>query len=1261
MNHKITLVSAFAALTLPLLAQTSTAPQFINPSPGSNIVITKMSNNGKWMISETAGTTDGSINPAGGVLINIDNPAMKYTLSHSSGLAGVSDVTDDGSMVVGECQLKPAYWLAATGQWTNLPLPKGYTTGRLNAVTPDGHYAVGTVGNGDEYVFAPVCYDLTTKTVVELPNLPNRDMTNSDQGQNALLAISPDGRYILGDISRSYIMPIAVCAYVYDRETQTYNYIGFDEPATATGKWQPQAENLTFVDAPAMSPNGEWITGSGHVVKNTTGSDFGTEYDVAFRYNVKNNKFELYDGMYDTDMMGFSVTNDGVVLAATPAVNPYSSAMVRKNGMFYSLSQIFKQVYNIDFEAKTGFAVTGKPVEVSDDGLTMAFMPSTNETYILKVEKPLAELCEGINPLNDYTLSPAAGSVFSQLRSFTINFVNPVTVTGNATRITISDGAGKSVKASRASVEASTVTVSFSPISLDPGKTYTVTVPAGIFTMNGSNNTVKNPEIKFTYTGRNSGAVKATAVYPADGNAFARLDLSTNPILVTFDANVAPTTGAKGYFYNTTETGDELICELNIACNGNQMMAFPTAGQYLFKDLDYTVVIPAGTITDISGQGANEELTFRYVGAYVREIPTDNRYIFNEDCSSYSNFLFYDGDQLTPQSVPASWGFTATETPWYIVRSGEDVTDMAFGSHSMYTPAGKSDDWVSTPQLYLSDDKCVLTFDSQSYLNDKKDYLKVYVLVADDIYGTLSESVIKRFRTEGTVIYNELQTPGKSEEDLEGDWRHNAISLEQFAGKNVYIAFVNENDDQSAIFIDNIAVLHDTKYVASFSNGERLINKESVNIKGNIDITSELDTYSSIKLVLKDGNGNKIDEISETNLTLKNGDTYEFTFEKAMPLTVGEEHKFTVDITLDDETSQVASSIKNLAFEPVQKVVIEEITGQGCPNCPRGILAIENLVRLYGNKVVPIALHCYTGDELGAGLHSVAQFLNLTASPTAVVNRGGITSPMLPVDNNYRFTAGNTGDDLAKLTWLDMVQREFEKQSDAQISITSEFNDDTNEFTLKCNVKSALNLTGQNINLMAVVTEDNILTFQSNNNHTYENPDLGDWGKGGKYGQSTVYPYYATHVARAYYGLTNNGTGGYIPQAIESGKDYTATLTGTLPATVNVPDNCHIAVMMIDGNTNRIINADQVSLTGRSGIESVATDKLNARVVAVPSAVLVTAEGNFTVEVYSLAGSLIAIANGTDAVEVPTGGATGVAIVRVVSATSQNVAKVVLK
>lgn len=1268
MNRNLPIALAFAlASALPSHAQSDLAPEFINPSPGSNVVIQKMSDNGKWMVAEAGSTTDGDIRPVGGTLINLDDLTEKYTISHSSNLAGVGDVTDDGSIVVGECRMLPAYWSKASGEWTILELPQNYTTGRLTCVTPDGHYAAGFVYNGNIWEFYPVFYDLTTGKQVDLPDLPNTDMTNSDQKQNMITAISPDGRYILGTISQSYIQPVATCTYVYDRQNATHEFIGFTEPASSGGKWKADVDGLLFVDTSNMSPNGQWVGGMAYMSKAISGSEFGREYYVSYRYNIAEDNFEIYDGTYDSDIGGFSITNDGVLLSAQPAVNPYSSMMVRYGSYFYSLDQILKQVYNIDFEAKTGYSVTGKPVQVSSDGLTIGLLPSTDETYILRLKEPLTNACANIDLLGDYTITPAEGSVFSALRTISINFGRTISVVGDPATVTIvnSNGGVERDKALTAVAEASTLTIGFRTLNMAAGETYTVKIPAGMVSLAGDSN-MKSREITITYTGRAAGPVNLVSAYPADGSEFSRLDMTTNPIVLTFDAQIAAAENAIGYFYRTDED-QILVCELNVACQNNQMLAYPTAGQYLYSGIPYRVVFPEGTVTDISGSGACQEIELNYTGTYVREVPSGTRYIFNENCSSYENFMFYEGDHLTPASGMARWGFDADNSPWIVVRDNSESTDMAFGSHSMYTPAGQADDWVTTNQLFIPDDNCVLMFDSQSYLNSKQDYLKVYVLESDDILQLLNESAVERFRTEGELIYNELQSPGSSEENLDGDWRHNVVSLEKYSGKSIYIAFVNDNNDQSAVFIDNIVVLRDVPFITTFENPTRVVDQESVTIRGALSITSEIDTYNAVTMILKDADGNTIDTIEETGLSLKNQDVFQFRFANPLPLVKGEDNSFTVTLTLNNDSeneTEVSSSVKNLTFQPVQKVVLEEYTGSSCGNCPLGIVAIENLENLYGNRFIPLTLRCYGGDMLGTGVGTYASFLGLQAAPTGRINRGDISSPMISVDTDYRFSGeGITmSDGSDSRTWLDFVQAEFEKQADAQISISPTYNEADMSFSLACTVKSALNLKSQNICLFTVVSENNLITYQDNYLASTEDTDLGEWGKGGKYAQSTVYPYTAMDVVRGTYGTTFNGTGGLIPSTLECDKEYTATISGSLPSTVADADNCEVTVMMIDANTNLIINADQVSLTGKSGIESVAADsKLESTIVAIPSALQVTAAGKISVEAYSISGSLIAEGEGEDFVELSTAGYSGPAIVRVTSATNSAVVKTVLK
>ena len=108
-----------AALTLSGLSASAQAQKPIveKPIAGSEVILNGMSNNGKWAVAQSGSTTDGDLRPVGGVIFNMEN-FEQTPISHPSGLSGVSDITDDGSIVVGECNTKPGYWskLQSAGQ-----------------------------------------------------------------------------------------------------------------------------------------------------------------------------------------------------------------------------------------------------------------------------------------------------------------------------------------------------------------------------------------------------------------------------------------------------------------------------------------------------------------------------------------------------------------------------------------------------------------------------------------------------------------------------------------------------------------------------------------------------------------------------------------------------------------------------------------------------------------------------------------------------------------------------------------------------------------------------------------------------------------------------------------------------------------------------------------------------------------------------------------------------------------------------------------
>lgn len=1217
-------------------------------------LINGMSDNGKFACANASNAEDMLIH-TGARLIEIDTEQVTdLTAGYAAGSfasMGTADVTNDGSIVVGELNHKPAYWSKATGTWTHLACEDSEFWGEAKAITPDGKYAVGRQSlDEDGFYSIPALWDMTTGELIEVPGIPEYDMTGSSQEQNWFNQISPDGKLILGCISYSYISEQFY--YIYNVDNATYTPIGFTEN---NKRFTPVVDNILFINSATFSNNAEWVTGRAYMYKPVEGSSFGNQYETSYVYNVKTGSFELYDTALDSDMVASVIDNEGHAMAATPSGTPIREWSVRNGAYWFPFNQILKQQYNYDFYARTLFENTGTPQFVSDDSKRAAVMVDPYTTYIVTMNTTFADACMGVDLLGSYIVMPKAGSTISRLQEITFTFEHDIQILGAKNCVEIRDASGKTVYTSIGlTATGKKATIVYRNGTLNAGEHYTLHIPAGAIAL-AADKEMTNKEINIAYNGRENAPVKLTSIYPADGSAIAKIDNSTNPIVLTFDVPVLLPESAIAYLYNEAET--EPIATMLMAYSGNTVAVYPTNTQYLFKDNNYYVEVMPGSVTDVAGNGANEKITIHYKGSYEREIVYDDNSLLIENFNTVgvSNCLPWDADRLQPNSTAQAIGFDRNDYGWAIVWDEND-NDIAASSHSMYSPAGKSNDWLIFPQLYIPDDKCALTFLSQSFLTGYQDYLKVYIWANEEEINMPSDELVARFAAEADLVYNELQSPGQDDNILAGDWKENYLSLAQYAGKNIYIAFVNDNENQSAVFIDNVTVSHNKPFRIAFTNETSVVAQESILIAGAMSIDTDTDVYNTVSLTLVDSEGNEIETIAQSGLSLKKGDVYKFAFSQALPLSIGMVNKYSIKVVCNENQYEVEGKITNLAFEPVKRVVLEEISGMGCQNCPLGFLSIEKIHEMYGDLFIPICIRTFQ-DPLGAGLTDYTTGIGLgAAAPAGVINRKGVSFPASSFNNDFYFTNTQLPEGSEKL-WLDIVADELEIPAEADISIGElDIDKESNEFVIPCTVKYALSAQDCNINLFTVVMEDYVSTIQKNGFASLALESLGEWGKGGIYGQSMVMDYKLVDLCRSYEGLTVNGTGGYLPQNIVAGEEYTAEIRTAIPATINNIANCKVVVMLIDGNTGAYINAALGNTF--TGVENI-DNNTNIAISATKGEIVVTTTDNARIEAYSINGMLLNVAqgNGTITLDAPA----GVAIVKVVTGNEVIVNKVLVK
>ena len=265
-------------------------------------------------------------------------------------------------------------------------------------------------------------------------------------------------------------------------------------------------------------------------------------------------------------------------------------------------------------------------------------------------------------------------------------------------------------------------------------------------------------------------------------------------------------TALNGEYYGTTYSIDPNYFAI-LSKNGT------TGWSDLYLDSYYRFDLYSATTTDTSAPVLPHGVfTFDYYDLGVDGTFGHPRSVLIETFENgISNVMLYDGDGNEPVDAMKAWSF-ASNIPW-MYAADDDYTNTCAVSHSMYSPAGTSNDWMVTPQLYIPDGKCVLSFDAQSYRMGANDVLKVIVYASDESINELDAEIIKTMETQGNVVVDQRLSPGIAEEVLNGDWEQFQVKLEQFAGKHVYIAFVNQNTDKSAIFVGNIQVTRNVDFL----------------------------------------------------------------------------------------------------------------------------------------------------------------------------------------------------------------------------------------------------------------------------------------------------------------------------------------------------------------------------------------------------------------------------------------------------------------
>lgn len=537
------------------------------------------------------------------------------------------------------------------------------------------------------------------------------------------------------------------------------------------------------------------------------------------------------------------------------------------------------------------------------------------------------------------------------------------------------------------------------------------------------------------------------------------------------------------------------------------------------------------------------------------EFRTDDKIIFSCDFQdtekAKSLFNVYDFSNLAPTSFMVQLGFS-TGNPW-IFKLQDSYTSKNYfaGATSAYNPAGAADAWLVTKAIEIPDSGYVLSWKSEALDLNKRDGLQVYI----------SERGGNPETDFGEPVWQIDEEQAGPTESIDGEWQEHSLPLDSYAGKTIYVAFVNRSTDKSIICLDDVMISCPRPYIVSLDM-EPMYAADEIEIRGHITAGDSAITEYDIHYTTADS---IVRTEHYAGLNLQPGESHSFIFStKLKPTEKGVYTKFKVWANVNElENVGVEDSVAAVNFIPAHRILLEEGTGMWCGYCPLGMLATEHLNELYPDTVIAVTVHhddvlCDTDYDKALG------FMNF---PSGLINRKTACQPMSLVDEVYYLEGEGTFLNSVQATLKDYVSLEPSIES-AIIS--------GNSINVKSSVKFAIvPPAGQAYRLVYILTEDNVVPNGSQHNYfsKLSLPVLGEFGKGGKYGQEYIVglPYY--DVARGIYPEFKGMDSG-LPTTIETDKDYDISYTINLDDTsYSSAENLYVTVAVLDASTGYVINS----------------------------------------------------------------------------------------
>ncbi len=517
-------------------------------------------------------------------------------------------------------------------------------------------------------------------------------------------------------------------------------------------------------------------------------------------------------------------------------------------------------------------------------------------------------------------------------------------------------------------------------------------------------------------------------------------------------------------------------------------------------------------------------------------------------------FTLHDEDGRTPSTDMANLGFEVGKA--WIVANGIDPADALNNvavSTSWYKNAGAANDWMVTPGIKV-DGKTMLRWRSMARDKEFRDGLKVYV----------SET--------GTDVSDFTSPPIFAINKEANTWTEHEVSLADYAGKTIYIAFVNDSKDKAALYLDDLFVGIPSHVTMSLNLGRVFDGCDTIPLTGTVAASGE--TVNGFTIGFQSGDQRILQTFPDI---IEAG--------KSMPFRLDEHFRLDRNATAA-WTAWVKSGTDSVSYQGrtsayLWKVVAEEVTGTWCGYCVRGIGAMNYMSETYPQGFIGIAVHnngsaqvpdsmAIPGEEY---LNDIFSHMGTSGYPHAGMNRN-VMYWGDPADIPAMYTAIKSSD-----------------SNTVGLKLTANYDEQTNDIAANVDAFFAADNDKANYSLAFVVVENNVHRTHAetgiiNNYCGYDQVNYyAGGGMGSMYGfenlpniikaDSIWYQDVARGIAPGYEGVKD----AFGVESVKEGDHLEFSYSLTMPETVLKKENTELIVLLLNED-GIIVNADKCAIAG---------------------------------------------------------------------------------